>query len=90
MRLVPKSIALREADYWIFPIAIVAILLVAFALYASVLVFRLPSAILGAAGLWFTTYKIKRGYNNTHALAHLVISLFISFLLFAGFYSLTN
>ena len=85
-----KLTYLREEDYWLFPVSIFAILGIMAMIYASVLMFRLPAAIVGLGLLWFTAAKIKSGYSTQRAWYHVGLCLVIAILLFLAFFSLTN
>jgi hypothetical protein len=85
-----KLTYLREEDYWLFPVSIFSILGIVGMIYASVLMFRLPAALVGLGLLWFSANEIKKGYSKQRAWMHIGICLGISIVLFLGFYSLTN
>ena len=89
-KLVPKQLVLREEDYWLLPVSILTEIFIAAALYASVLMFRLPVVILSAVGLWFTTIKVRKGYGGRHARYHLVVVLTLGALFFTVLFLLTN
>lgn len=81
---------IREADYWIFPIAFLNVLFVTIALYASVLMFRGPAVVAAFLGIWFTSNKIRIDYSNFRARFHIITTLLVAILLALSVHFLTN
>lgn len=85
-----KAISLREEDYWLIPVSFLAIVFITICLYAGAMQIRLTAGLLGFAGLFFTTYIVRRGYNKRRANVHMLFCLVLAVLLALAAYLLTN
>jgi 4-hydroxybenzoate polyprenyltransferase len=90
IKFVPKTLVIREEDYWIIAASIVTEVLIMAALYISALAMRIPVILLAGLGLWFTTSKVRQGYGHRNARAHLLFNVTVGGLLFLCLYLLTN
>jgi len=85
-----KRSYVKEEDYWVFPLSFLNVLLLAVAFYASVIVFRAPTLILGVLGNLLVYKKLERSYSRGRALFHLCLSVSLSIGLAVWFYFITN
>lgn len=90
MLIMIKITYLREEDYWLIPLSGFAALLIGMCFYAGVLQLRLLLGLAGFSALYFTTYIIRRGYNKSHANAHVAVIMSASVMIGFGVYLLTN
>lgn len=85
-----RIIYIRQQDYWVFPISVIAAVLLVVFLYAGVWYIRVLSALGGFGITFFIYYIIKKNYTIGKARHYVFMVLLSSILTAWGVYALTN
>jgi hypothetical protein len=85
-----KNLKLREADYWVYALSLVNVIILGSGLWVGTLKMRLPLLAVGGLCLWFTANKIARDYTPHRARFHIAVIVLAACLLGLSMYLLMN
>lgn len=85
-----KALFIRQEDYWIYPLSITGVVLVAAMLYAGAIQLRLLTGLLGFCIFYFMVYIVRKNYSKRLAALYLLGHLLAAVALALAAYYLTN